>query len=37
MGKKGVIESEDDFDFSDDDDAPVAVKMSDAKHQYEKQ
>jgi len=37
MGKKVVIESEqEDFQFSDDDDAPVAVKLSDAKSKHEK-
>ena len=40
MGKKTVlVESDIESDpvFSDDEDAPVAVKMSDAKHHYEKQ
>ena len=42
MGKKVAKEvesdefDEDNFEFSDDEDAPTAVKMSDAKHHYEK-
>lgn len=39
MGKKAAIieDSFEEFDFSDNDsdDAPVAVKLSDAKHKYE--
>lgn len=39
MGKKAVVVESDfdeDFQFSDDEDAPVAVKLSDAKQHYEK-
>lgn len=38
MGKKVLVDSdfEEDFQFLDDEDAPVAVKMSEAKQHYEK-